>query len=382
MKRVILRGPVLSESGYGTHTRQLARWMLSRNDIEPYFYLVQWGNTPWMIDTELEGGLVGRIVAHAQPCPTLADVSYQVQLPNEWDPKLAHFNIGVTAGVETDRCNPKWIEACNAMNLVVVPSVHVLNTLQASGQLTTKVIVVPEAFPDTMARSDVTPFEPGLTTDFNFLIFGQLTGTNPHNDRKNTMFALKWLCEEFAGDPTVGIVLKTNSGRESKIDRQVTSDIIRKLIGEVRRNPFPKVHLLHGRLSDEQVAGLYVNPRIKALVAPTRGEGFGLPLLEASVSGLPVITTGWSGHMDFMSKGKFIKLDYDLREVHESRIDSNIFMRGAKWAEVSETDFKRKARKFRQSPEVPRQWAADLRTKLLNSNSQAIINTFWDLTLP
>lgn len=382
MKRVILRGPVLSESGYGTHTRQLARWMLSRNDIEPYFYLVQWGNTPWMIDTELEGGLVGRIVAHAQPCPTLADVSYQVQLPNEWDPKLAHFNIGVTAGVETDRCNPKWIEACNAMNLVVVPSLHVLNTLQASGQLTTKVIVVPEAFPDTMARSDVTPFEPGLTTDFNFLIFGQLTGTNPHNDRKNTMFALKWLCEEFAGDPTVGIVLKTNSGRESKIDRQVTSDIIRKLIGEVRRSPFPKVHLLHGRLSDEQVAGLYVNPRIKALVAPTRGEGFGLPLLEASVSGLPVITTGWSGHMDFMSKGKFIKLDYDLREVHESRIDSNIFMRGAKWAEVSETDFKRKARKFRQSPEVPRQWAADLRTKLLNSNSQTAINTFWDLTLP
>lgn len=382
MKKVILRGPVLSESGYGTHTRQLARWLLTRPDVEPYFYLVQWGNTPWMIDSSLEDGLVGRVVARSAPCPGQADVSYQVQLPNEWDIKLARYNIGVTAGVETDRCNPKWVEACNAMNLVVVPSNHVLNCFKASGHVTTPIVVVPEAFPDIMSRDDVAPFDPGLTTDFNFLIFGQLTGNNPFNDRKNTMFSLKWLCEEFASDPSVGIVIKTNSGRESKIDRQITSDIVRKLIGEVRKGPFPRVHLLHGRLTGEQVAGLYVNPKIKALVSATRGEGFGLPLLEASASKLPVIATGWSGHMDFMSRGKFVKFDYELRDIHDSRVDDNIFMRGARWAEVSEVDFKRKVRKFRASSDVPRQWASELRPKILAENSQTVINTFWDRTLP
>jgi hypothetical protein len=68
--------------------------------------------------------------------------------------------------------------------------------------------------------------------------------------------------------------------------------------------------------------------------------------------------------------------------VHESRIDDNIFMRGSRWAEVSEADFKKKVKKFRQSPDVPKQWAQELRTKLLTSNSQAVINTFWDRTLP
>lgn len=382
MKTVILRGPVLSESGYGVHARQVARWLLSRHDIDPYFYLVQWGNTPWMINPELENGLVGRIVAKSMPCPTLADVSYQVQLPNEWDPKLARFNVGVTAGVETDRCNPKWIEACNSMNLIVVPSAHIQNCLMASGRLTVPVIVIPESFHDEIAKADVAAFDPGLTTDFNFLVFGQLTGNNPYNDRKNTLFTIKWLCEEFTNDPTTGIVIKTNSGRESKIDRQITSDTIRKLISEVRRGPFPKFHLLHGRLTNDQVAGLYRNPKVKALVTATRGEGFGLPVLEAAASGLPVIATGWSGHMDFMSRGKFVKLDYTLKDIHESRLDDNIFMKGSRWAEVDENDFKKKIRKFRGASGVPRQWAQELQPKLLSSHSQAAINAHWDKTLP
>lgn len=381
MKKVILRGPVLSESGYGTHTRQLARWLLSRTDIDTYFYLVQWGNTPWILDGGRDSTFVSKVIQNARPCPDKADVSYQVQLPNEWDPSLANYNIGVTAGVETDRCNPQWVSACNAMNMIVVPSMHVANTLKASGNLTTPIIIVPESFPDIMLH-EVPIFDPGITTDFNFLIFGQLTGTNAHSDRKNTMFAIKWLCEEFTDDPTVGIVIKTNSGRESKIDRQITSDVVRKLVSEVRRGPYPKIHLVHGRLTDEQVTGLYKNPKVNALVAPTRGEGFGLQILEASVAGLPVIATGWSGHMDFMSKGRFVKLDYDLREVHQSRIDDNIFMKGARWAEVSEADFKRKVRKTRQSPDIPRKWAQELSSVLIDSNSQQAINIAWDRTLP
>lgn len=381
MKKVILRGPFLSESGYGTHARQLARWIFLKADIDPYFYLVQWGNTPWMLDADADAGLVRKIIQNARPCIGKADISYQVQLPNEWDPTLANYNVGVTAGVETDRCNPQWISACNAMNLVVVPSTHVANTLKASGVLTTPIVVVPESFPDAMLQ-EVPEFDPGIITDFNFLIFGQLTGTNAYSDRKNTMFAIKWLCEEFANDPTVGIVIKTNSGRESRIDRQITSDVLRKLVSEVRSGQFPKIHLIHGRLTDEQVTGLYKNSKIKALVAPTRGEGFGLPILEASVAGLPVITTGWSGHMDFMSKGHFVKLDYALREIHQSRIDDNIFMKGAKWAEVNEADFKRKIRKTKQSPDVPKKWAQELSAVLINSNSQQAINVAWDRTLP
>ena len=46
----------------------------------------------------------------------------QLQLPDEWDSNLAKKNIGVSAFVETDRCNPQWIDKCNEMDAVIVPS--------------------------------------------------------------------------------------------------------------------------------------------------------------------------------------------------------------------------------------------------------------------
>jgi len=45
---------------------------------------------------------------------------------------------------------------------------------------------------------------------------------------------------------------------------------------------------------------LYNNPRIKALVNLSHGEGFGLPMFDAACHGLPVIAPSWSGHCDFL----------------------------------------------------------------------------------
>ena len=88
------------------------------------------------------------------------------------------------------------------------------------------------------------------------------------------------------------------------------------------------VYLLHGAMSDDEIAGLYRNDKIKALVAPTRGEGYGLPLLEAAASGLPVMATNWSGHKDFLNTGKWINFDYRLQDVAKQKIDNNIFAAG------------------------------------------------------
>ena len=132
------------------------------------------------------------------------------------------------------------------------------------------------------------------------------------------------MCESFANDPDVGIVLKTNSGKGTKIDRNVTLRVVNQVISEIRKGPYPRIHLVHGNLTSEEVAGIYKHPKIKALVALTRGEGFGLPILEAAASGLPIIATPWSGHMDFLSRGKFIPVEYSLQEIPGSRIDNKI----------------------------------------------------------
>ena len=191
-KKVIVRAPLLTISGYGVHSRQLFEWALSREDFEVSAQCLPWGVTPWLINKDDKDGLVGQIMARSVDPTQQAkfDISFQIQLPNEWDPNIAQFNVGVTAAVETDRCHPSWIQNCNTMDLVIVPSQHTKNVLISSGQLTTPVVVVSESYYNVIDSPDLEPLDVDFQTDFNFLVFGQFTGNNPENDRKNLFYTV------------------------------------------------------------------------------------------------------------------------------------------------------------------------------------------------
>jgi len=360
--KVILRAPLLSLSGYGVHSRQVFKWLLTRN-VDVSVQVVPWGICTFLLDPELEDGLIGEAMRRTVPLDSPADVSMQVQLPDEWDASLAKTNIGITAGVETDICSSKWVDACKKMDLVIVPSTFTKQTFVRSGVPESKIAVVPEHYNLKLTESEsagrLRANIESLPTSFNFLIFGQITGMSPETDRKNTFFALKWLAEAFKNDPDVGIVLKTNMGRHTTIDRSNSTKMLQQLINEVRTGPFPRFYLAHGMLDNEELTGIYNASNIKALVAPTRGEGWGLTIIDSAAAGLPVIATGYSGHMDFMSKIKFISLDYKMSPVHPSRIDGRVFVEGCRWVDVDESDFKRKVKKFKSSSALPEKWAIE-----------------------
>jgi len=381
-KTVLLRSPALSFTGYGVHSRQIAKWLLSKGDqIDLKFHVLQWGESTWYLDQNKMDGVIHDIFKSSVDSKYRGvDVSIQVQLPDEWDPTLGKFNVGITAGVETDICNPKWIEKINQMNLVIVPSKFVKDTFIKTGGVTTRIEVVNEAFQEFDESKIDTNFI-DFRTSFNFLVFGQITGLNSLTDRKNTFSTVKWLIEAFKDDPSVGIVVKTNAGKNTIKDRNFCKSIFEKLISQCRKGPFPKIHLLHGDLSEEEVFSLYRHPKIKALVTTTRGEGYGLPILEAASQNLPVIATNWSGHLDFMNEGKFIGVDYKLANVHDSKLDGRIFIKGQKWAEVQEDDFKRKVTKFKSSPTLPREWSVALGEKLRNKFNIEEIKRQYDSVL-
>jgi glycosyltransferase involved in cell wall biosynthesis len=135
--------------------------------------------------------------------------------------------------------------------------------------------------------------------------------------------------------------------------------------------------MLHGEMKAEEMASLYRHPSVKALVTFTRGEGWGLPILEAAASDLPVIATNWSGHLDFLSKGRFIPVDYILSEIPASRVDNTIFVKGAKWAQPVEADAKKKLQKFRDKPSIPQKWATDSGPVIRETFSQSAINQLY-----
>lgn len=369
MKTVLLRGPMLTLSGYGVHARQIAKWLFrvatETHQLDITTEPLPWGRTHIIVDPEAEDGLIGQIMQATNNKKNFYDVTIQLQLPNEWNPFLGNFNIGVTAGVETDKCNPAWIEAVNRMDMIVVPSEFTKQTFLDSGEVKVPIVVIPEAYPESYNDPEaVTPVDLGLKTKFNFLVVGQLTGTDTENDRKNLPYTIKWLADTFAGHPDVGVVLKTNSGAQTQLDKRNVQNIFAKLVREVSRPNGPTFYLLHGHMSDGEMKGLYTHPDIKALVTLTHGEGYGLPILEAAACGLPIIATNWSGHLEFLKNGKFIAVDRMLAEIPASRIDGQIFHKGFKWAMPIELDAKRRLKKFYESSSMPLEWAKDLQVKI------------------
>jgi glycosyltransferase involved in cell wall biosynthesis len=349
--------------------------------IELFIELTRWGFTPWLLDENMHDGLVGDIMKYSRPPidqngnRIICDVSLQLILPNEWDPSIAKYNVGLTAGVESDKCNPLWIDACRRMDMMIVPTEHVKKTFLNSGGADLNIHVIHESYFDELVSEEYNSELFDFDTSFNYLLVGQLTSPNPDSDRKNLMNTIKYICEVHAGDSDVGIIVKMNCGRATLIDRNESRERLNALLKQFRRGESPKVHLVHGDMTNKELTSLYKHPSIKAFVTLTRGEGFGLPILESAVAGIPVIATDWSGHLDFLNKGKFIKVGYTLEQIPKERIDNmkeksmNIWIEGSKWATPSFSNFKEALKKFRKSPEIPKTWAIELSEKLKVSHS-------------
>ena len=381
MKNVLVRGPLLNSAGYGVHSRQVFSYLEQRNDCTISSQVTPWGICTFYMNGEYENGLISRIINTSHPSESSFDVSFQVQLPNEWDPTAAKFNVGVTAGVESDLCSIEWVNQINKMDLVIVPSKHTKKTFENSGKLTTRVEVVPEYIIPEILEKKLEPMELDVKTSFNFLMFGLVTGQNTESDRKNTFYGIKWLCETFKDDPDVGVVIKTSLGRMTTIDRKNTLTLLRKVVDEVREGPYPRFYLSHGLMTSDEVSSFYRSPQLSAMVSFTRGEGYGLPLLEAAASGLPVLATRWSGHMDFLGNIKFSAFDYDLVNVHESRIDDSIFIKGSRWAQPREDDVKKRLKKIKDSYTTPLSWAKSGEKTLADSLNPQSVYKIYDRVL-
>lgn len=359
--KVVVRGPALTRTGYGEHCRFVLRALRTQENIDIYLIPVNWGQSNWVWENNEERQWIDEIVrktANYAQQNGQYDISIQVTIPNEWQ-KMAPVNIGVTAGIETTKVAPIWLEKANQMDKVITISEHskqvLLNTSyegvdRSTGQKAFLKCVKDVAIVHYPVKHyDNVDLDLNLNTKFNFLTVAQW------GPRKNIGNTINWFVEEFIDNPDAGLVVKTFVKGGSLIDRK---HIVREVSNILKKydNRQCKIYLLHGDMSEEEMHSLYTHKNIHCLVSLTHGEGFGLPLFEAAYSGLPVLATDWSGHLDFLykptkdkkSKEKlrphFAKVEFDLQPVQPGAVWDGVVQKDSLWAYPQQGSYKMKLR--------------------------------------
>ena len=346
---LVFQAPIATRSGYGDHARDLLHSLYKLDKFDIKVISTRWGNTPMdalNYDKPFHKWIVDNIIPTIQQKP---DIYIQVTVPNEFQP-LGYYNIGITAAIETTHCALDWVHGCNRMDLIIVPSEHSKKSLVdtvyneqdnktqqliAQYRIQKPVEVLFEGFDEEDFGTDtvatISEME-SVKEDFAFLFVGHWLRGDLGEDRKNVGMMLKTFAMAFKNEKVKpALILKTSHAGFSVMDREATIKKIRQTLGK-DYGQVP-IYLLHGDLTPAQMNGLYEHPKVKAMLNFTKGEGFGRPLLEFSLTGKPVIVSNWSGHLDFLKSGAVL-LEGELKPVHESAADQ-FLLKESQWFNVN-----------------------------------------------
>jgi glycosyltransferase involved in cell wall biosynthesis len=353
---VAISCPIDTFSGYGARSRDIVLPIIKSGLYDVKILAQRWGTTPWgfLENNNPDHKLMKDCILQGNQLPKQPDIWIQITVPNEFQ-AVGKYNIGITAGIETTLCAAPWVDGINRMNITLVSSKHAKRVFQNSafeeknqqGQVVRKIklekpieVLFEGANLDIYKKLDKTEGEVTesindmVKEDFNYLFVGHWLQGEIGQDRKDVGMLIKTFLETFKNKKSrPGLILKTSSATPSVMDREGILDKIRAIQASVEGD-LPNVYLLHGELSDDEMNELYNHSKVKAHVSFAKGEGYGRPLLEASISGKPVIAPNYSGHLDFLDDEMSILLPGKLTQIHPSAVVQDMLVAESSWFTV------------------------------------------------
>jgi glycosyltransferase involved in cell wall biosynthesis len=217
-----------------------------------------------------------------RPKPSAAHVAFAQA--DVFQPISGRCKVGWTM-LEVTGLPDEWVEGCNSMDEVWVPASFNVETFRGSG-VRVPLRVMPLGVDIDYFNPDIIGFRP--TSRFTFLSVFEW------GERKGSELLLRAFAEEFGTSDDVVLMLSIYN-RDPGVD----------VYEEVAKLGLPKgapiVILLNPEFAPYQMGSLYRSA--DCFVLPTRGEGWGMPILEAMACGLATIATDWSGPADFLHDG-------------------------------------------------------------------------------
>ena len=332
----VISSPFDTYSGYGARSRDLIKAIIETDKYNVKLMSQRWGNTPFgFCEDNPEWKFLIDLILINNQLTKQPDIWAQVTIPNEFQ-SIGKFNIGFTAGIETTLCAGDWIEVMNKMNLNIVSSEHSkkvfietqfekrnkqTNELEGHVKLEKPIEVLFEGANTDIYKVLDTPcsLDFDIKEKFAYLFVGHWMQGDLGEDRKNIGLLVKAFYETFKNKTNKpALILKTSQTSSSYVDREEILKKIKLIKKTVNSNNLPNIYLLHGEFTDEEMNEIYNHSKVKAMISLTKGEGFGRPLLEFTLTKKPLITTGWSGQMDFLNPEFTNLIGGSLTNVHAS----------------------------------------------------------------
>lgn len=303
--QVVWRGPVYDATGYGAASREYV-FALDRHGIDVKIEPYKWGPPFTEMDQDMQEKL--RILNEKPDAMDKRKILIYHAPPWKIDTekerkRFDHLILNTVW--EAARIPNSWLSTIDQFDGACVPSHHNMETMVNSG-VQVPVFLVPHG-------TDTNKFQPGnrkltLKEAEGKFIF---VSVFDFNHRKNPEALLKAYWEEFTPDDRVALVIKTaktywDGRKRQSVENQIVE--YKKKLGYGDESA-PLI-ILAGVLEDNDLRGVYTLGN--AFVLPTRGEGVGMPFMEALASGIPVIATGWGGQMDFLNEQNGFLIDYKL----------------------------------------------------------------------